>query len=329
MKRILLIAAMACCHCLALTANVEKVVILGSGPAGLTAAIFAGQSNLYPLIVDGEEAGGQPVNIHRIENYPGFPEGIDGKELTERFRQQAEIFGAHFHPSHVVSLDLTNRPFHIILADGQELFAESLVVATGTIPKPLGLAAEEALKDKGVSTNATRDAPRFKSKEVVVVGGGDVAMESALVLAEHASKVTVIYSKDQFYASSYLQERVFANRKIATRFNTEVVEILDLSQKRVTGVVVKDVKTKKQSSLACEGIFIANGRIPNTKLFSGKLEMTDAGYIVTHPDTTKTSVAGVFAAGDIMQNAYRKVVTSTASGAMSAIDATLFLKDQK
>lgn len=309
--------------------EVEKLVILGGGPAGLTSAIFAGQSHLKPLVIEGEKSEGQYAAVFRIENFPGFPEGISGQELTDKLVQQAQQFGTRFQSSHALHVDLNTYPFHIILADGNEIESESLIIATGASPKWLGIDSEKPFIGNGISANALLDGPGFANKEVIVVGGGDSAMEQALMLAKDSAKVTMIYKDKALYGSKYLQERVFENPKIAVIFNTIVIEVKDPGLGRITGVVLRDVQSKEEREFFCEGILVANGRKPNTDLFKGQLEMTEAGYIVTQPDTTKTSVAGVFVAGDIAEKAYRKMVTAAASGCMSAIDATRFFSEKK
>lgn len=310
-------------------AEVEKLVILGAGPAGLTSALFAGQAHLDPLVIEGEPADGQIASIYRIENFPGFYEGISGLDLSMRIRTQAEIFGARFYPSQAIAVDLSQRPFHIVLADGVEIVCESLVIATGASPKWLGLESEAALIGRGVSASATLDAHKFNEKAVIVIGGGDSAMEQALLLAEHATQVTIICKNEKLHASSYLQERVFQNPKIAIKYCTEVIDIRGVDVGRVTGVLLRHSQTKKENVLPCEGVFVSNGRQPNTGLFIGQLKMTDVGYIITKPDSTLTSVPGVFAAGDIVHTAYRKVITSAASGCMTALDAAKFLVSQQ
>lgn len=325
----MLITVSSLCFGGILHSEVEKLVILGTGPAGLTAGLFAGQSHLCPLVIEGENFDGQLASIYRIENYPGFPEGISGQELRERIRQQAEIFGARFQTGYATEVNLENRPFRIVLSDGQEIQTESLVIATGAAPRWLGLEGEKSLIGHGISASATFDGHLFVDKDVLVVGGGDSAMEQALILTEYAKKVILIYNKNKFYSSSYLQDRVFKNGKIEVLFNTEISVIKDVGKGYVTGVVLHNNKTEKDSDLACDGIFVSNGREPNTKIFKKWLKMTDKGNIVTESDNTKTSVSGVFAAGDITESPYRKVVTSAASGCMSAMDAIRFLNSAK
>lgn len=305
-------------------AEAEKIVILGAGPAGLTSSLFAAQANLNPLVIEGDPYEGQIASIYHIENYPGFPEGISGQDLANRIHQQAEMFGARFQSGQAVNVDLQQRPFHILLDDGREIFCESLVIATGASPKWLGLDSEAALIGHGVSASAILDGPKFAGKDVVVVGGGDSAMEQALLLTEYASHVTIVYKGEKFYGVSYLQERIFNNPKISCRFHSTVSAIRGVEEGYVTGVVLTD-----KTELACEGLFVSNGRKPNTDLFLGQLEMTEVGYIVTKPNSSLTTVKGVFAAGDITHAAYRKVTTSVAAGCMAAVDATKFLAEAK
>lgn len=308
-------------------ADIEKLVILGGGPAGLTAAIFAGQAHLNPLVIEGELAAGQYGSVYKLENFPGFPEGISGVELNEKLSVQAKAFGARLQPGKVMKVDLAGRPFQIELADGTLIAVESLIIATGASPKWLGLEGEESLIGKGVSANAMVDGPQYAGQEVIVIGGGDVAMEQALILAEYASQVTIIYKSKAFYASSYLQERVAANSNIECLMETEVIAIQDIDQQAVSGVTLQHTSTKELADFSCKAIFVANGRKPNTDIFKGQLEMTETGYLITKPDSTESSIPGIFIAGDIAQKAYRKMVTSAASGCMAAIDVTRFVKE--
>lgn len=306
--------------------EVEKIVILGSGPSGLTAALFAGQAKLNPLVIEGAKINNQLAAIYRIENFPGFPEGISGDELGNKMRLQAEIFGARVQSGVVSEAHLENWPFQIVLSDGQEILTETLVVATGAAPRWLDVEGEKEMIGRGVSASAVMDAHMADGKHVIVVGGGDSAMEQALILSECANRVTIIYNQEKFYASRYLQERVFNNAKIESRFNTEIISIHNEHQEYVTGVTLRNVRTGQQEPFLCDGVFVSNGRVPNTKIFEGQIEMTSAGYIVTKPDCCETSISGVFAAGDISHKAYRKVITAAASGCMAALDAIRFLK---
>lgn len=327
MKRVFILIILNCLSLLSAYDEIEKIVILGSGPAGLTSAIFAGQAHLTPLVIKGNEHGNPMQTIYKMENFPGFPEGISGEELTERLHQQAEIFGARFHPGTVVSIDLDNRPFYITLSDNSEIYTESLVIATGASPVNLNVPGEKELLGNGVSMNAYQDAPLFQDKNVIVVGGGDAALEQAAFLAQQAKKVTLIYKKGQLSGTAYLQQRVFENPKIEVLLNTEVVDIRNATLSYVTAVSLRNILTNVIFSFPCEGVFIANGRKPNTDLFKGQLEMTERGYIITTPGSTKTTLPGVFAAGDIVQNSYGKAITAAATGGMAALDAAAFLKN--
>lgn len=325
MKKYLLIVL--CIFSFTLYGEVEKMVILGSGPSGLTAALFAGQAKLNPLVIEGKKINNQLATIFRIENFPGFPEGISGEELAFKMRLQAEIFGARIQSGEVVDVNLSEWPFQLTLSEGEEVYAETLVIATGAAPRWLGVEGEKEMIGRGVSASATLDAHMADDRHVIVVGGGDSAMEQALILSEHAKRVTIIYNQSKFYASAYLQERVFSKSKIDARFNTEIFSIQNEHQEYVTGVTLRDVITNQREFFSCEGVFVSNGRMPNTKIFEGQMEMTSAGYIVTKPDCCETSVPGVFAAGDIGHKAYRKAVTAAASGCMAAFDAVRFLKE--
>jgi len=310
-------------------ATVEQLVILGGGPAGLTAAIFAGQGQCNPLVIEGELANGQYASVYKIENFPGFPEGISGLELNEKLRQQAKIFGSHFVSADAVSIDLMVRPFHVTLSNGSEIEAQSLIVATGASPRWLGLEFEQALIGKGISANALVDGPQFLGKEVVVIGGADAAVEQALIMSNYASKVTLVYRGRALNASQYLQDRLFANSKIEIILNSEATALLHKDRQQVTGIVFFDAINKSSFEVACDGIFVATGRKPNTSLFQRQLALTDTGYVVTPLNGTATSIEGVFVAGDIAQYAYRKMVTSAASGCMAALDVIRYLKEIK
>lgn len=308
--------------------EIEKLVILGAGPAGLTSSLFTAQAHLNPLVIEGNQYDGQITAIYRIENYPGIPEGISGRELAERIRGQAEKLGARFYPSRAVIVDLLQYPFHILLEDGQGIYCESLIIATGASPRWLGLEAEAALIGHGVSPSATLDAEKFVDKEVIVVGGGDSAMDQALLLTNYASRVTIIHKDDKLSGTPYLQERVQKNSKIECKFNSEIADIHGANEGHVTGVNLKNLKTQEETPLSCEGVFVCIGRKPNTDLFLGQLEMTEKGYIVTKPDSNSTSIKGVFAAGDITYMSGRRVIAAVGSGSMSAADVVKFFKEK-
>jgi thioredoxin reductase (NADPH) len=312
---------------------VRKVVILGSGPAGLTAALYSARANLAPLVVEGgggddptDVPGGQLMLTTDVDNYPGFPEGILGPELMESFRKQAERFGTEFQAGVLTSADLSRRPFALSLESGA-LLAESLIIATGARAKWLGLPGELEFRTRigGLSACATCDGFFYKGKEVLVVGGGDTAMEEATFLTKFASKVTVVHRRDTLRASKIMQDRAFRNPKIHWMWDTVIEKILGGPGQGVTGASVRNVRTGEAREVAAGGIFMAIGHEPNTRPFQGKLDMDDQGYLRVQPGTTETSVAGVFAAGDVQDPRYRQAVTAAGSGCMAAMDAERFL----
>ncbi|MEW6503032.1 MAG: thioredoxin-disulfide reductase [Chloroflexota bacterium] len=302
--------------------KVEKVLILGAGPAGLSAALYAARAELSPLVLTGTEMGGQASLTHTIENYPGFPEGIGGAELGELFRQQAERFGARFEYDLATGVDLSERPFKV-RTYGNEYLAETLIIATGASPNHLNVPNETELTGRGVSYCATCDGWFFKDKKVVVVGGGDSALEEGLFLTRYATDVTIVHRRDQLRAGAILQKRARKNPKIHFIWDTVVSEILGNGV--VTGVRLKNVKTGEMRDFETDGVFIFIGHTPNTQIFQGQLEMTPQGYIVTDMQM-RTSVEGVFAAGEVMDPHYRQVITSAGMGAAAAIEATRFLE---
>jgi thioredoxin reductase (NADPH) len=305
---------------------VEEVIILGSGPAGLTAALYTARANLRPLVIEGNETGGQLVLTTLVENYPGFPDGLMGPELISRTRQQAERFGARFIKGDATGANLNSRPFTLTV-DDEARQTRALIVATGASANLLGLESERTLLGHGVSTCATCDGFFFRDQQVAIVGGGDSAVEEALFLTKFATKVTLIHRRDKLRASKIMQDRIFANPKIEILWNRTVAEILDVSQGKVTGIATWVDGSSSLETLPCDGVFVAIGHSPNTKLFAGQLEMDERGYIVTH-NGTMTSVPGIFAAGDVQDHVYKQAVTAAGSGCMAALDAERYLESQ-
>ncbi|HEX2029159.1 MAG TPA: thioredoxin-disulfide reductase [Nitriliruptorales bacterium] len=313
----------------------RKVVILGGGPAGLTAALYAARGNLEPLVIEGVEkggpTGGQLMLTEEVENYPGFAEGTTGPELIEEMRDQAERFGTSYWTEDADEVDLSERPFRVVAGD-REVFAQALIIATGARPRRLEVPGEDRLWGSGVSACATCDGFFFQDQDVVVVGGGDSAMEEATFLTKFASKVTVVHRRDNLRASKILQERAFKNDDVEFIWDAVVTEIH--GDDRVTGVTLENTepgdsleRTGETRELSCGGFFLAIGHIPNTSLFEGKLDMDDQGYLnVEHP-STKTNVPGVFASGDSVDNFYRQAVTAAGTGCRAAMDAEQFLSD--
>lgn len=299
-----------------------KVLVLGSGPAGLTAALYAARAELEPVVLTGMELGGQAGLTHIIENYPGFPEGVGGPELGELFQKQAERFGTKVEFDTAISVDLSSRPFHVKTENGEYL-AETLVIGTGARPNHLEIPGEYELTGKGVSYCATCDGWFFKDKKVVVVGGGDSALEEGLFLTRFASSVTVIHRRDSLRAGKILQKRAFDNPKVNFIWNTVVSEVT--GDGKMEHLKLKNVETGEESTLAADGLFIFIGHTPNTQMFEGQLEMRDGGYIVSNM-RMETSVPGVFVAGEVADNHFRQVITSAGMGAAAAIQATHFLE---
>jgi thioredoxin reductase (NADPH) len=301
----------------------RDVVILGSGCAGLTAAIYAARGNLKPLLVDGHEAGGQLSLTTDVENYPGFPEGILGPDLIERMRRQAARFGTEFMSGAATAADLSARPFRLTVSGKAEVRARALIIAAGASARLLGLESEKRLLGHGVSTCATCDGFFFRGKEIAVVGGGDSAMEEANFLTKFASRVTIIHRRDSLRASKIMQDRAFKNPKIEFLWDSAVEEIL--GKEKVEAIRVRSLKTGKTADRRLDGLFVAIGHIPNTKIFEGRIELDRNGYIVTRGGS-RTSVPGVFAAGDCQDHVYRQAVTAAGSGCMAAMDAEKFLE---
>jgi thioredoxin reductase (NADPH) len=304
----------------------RQAVIIGSGCAGLTAAIYAARANLNPLVVLGLEAGGQLSLTTTVENYPGFPKGVQGPELIEMMRNQAAEFGAEFTDGDVTRADLASRPF--VLEIGKErLETQTLIIASGASANLLGLKSEKQLLGHGVSTCATCDGYFYRGKDVAVVGGGDTAAEEALFLTRYANQVSLIHRRDQLRASKIMQSRLLSNEKIKPVLGAVVTDVLDTEKGEVTGVQLKNVKTGDETFYPCHGLFIGIGHTPNSTLFRGQLEMDDLGYIKT-TNGSKTSVPGVFAAGDVQDRTYRQAVTAAGSGCMAAVDAERFLETE-
>jgi len=301
----------------------RNVVIIGSGPAGLTAAIYTARANLSPLLIEGWQSGGQLTTTTEVENYPGFSKGIVGPELMKEMHVQAERFGTDFLTGDVSAVDFMNRPFTITIDSEQTIQAKTVIIATGASAIQIGLPNEQRLTGHGVSTCATCDGFFFRGKELIVVGGGDSAMEEANFLTRFASKVSVVHRRDKLRASKIMQDRAMKNEKISFIWNSVVEDILGSDV--VTGVRLKNTVTGKTSDVSCAGVFIAIGHRPNTALFAGQLDMDQKGYLITN-NGTATSVPGVFAAGDVQDSKYRQAVTAAGTGCMAAIDAERFLE---
>jgi thioredoxin reductase (NADPH) len=302
----------------------RHVVIIGSGPAGLTAALYSARANLQPLLIEGVEAGGQLMLTTLVENFPGHRDGIMGPDLMAEMRAQAEKFGAEIIQGYVTRVDLTSRPF-LVATDDAEYAAETVIIATGASAKLLGLQSERTLMGHGVSTCATCDGYFFRGHEIAVVGGGDSAMEEAVFLTKFASKVTIVHRRETLRASKIMQDKARENPRIAWLLNSEIEEIKDTGKGEVTSMVVRNATSGERSEVPVSGVFVAIGHNPNTTLFRGQLEMDANGYLVTH-DGAKTSVPGVFACGDVQDHVYRQAITAAGSGCMAALDAERFIE---
>ena len=306
----------------------RDVVILGTGPAGLTAAIYAARANLAPLVLDGRQPGGQLTITSEVENYPGFPEAVTGPDLMDRFRAQAERFGATFESGTLAAADLSKRPFTLTIEDGEPVVTRTLIIATGASAKYLGLPSEQALQGAGVSACATCDGFFFRGKEIAVIGGGDTAMEEATYLTRFATKVTIIHRREGFRASKVMLDKAHRNEKIQWLLNTRVLECLGVKDRKLRGLRLEDARDGRQWELPVEGLFLAIGHEPNTAPFRGQLDMDDVGYLRVEEPSTRTNVAGVFACGDAADHVYRQAITAAGTGCRAAIDAERFLEDE-
>ncbi len=307
------------------TAERHDVVVIGTGPAGLTAALYTARAGLNPVVFQGPSPGGQLVTTTDVENFPGFPDGILGPDMMQLFEKQAERFGADLRYGMVTHVDFSRRPFKLLVDEETPIIAQSVLVSTGASAKYLGLANEKRLLGYGVSACATCDGAFFRGQEVAIVGGGDTAMEEALFLTRFASTVHLIHRRDELRASKIMQERAFASPKIQFHWNTTIDDVL--GEKAVEGLTLRDVNTGETRVLPVAGFFVAIGHEPNTKIFKGWLDMDDAGYIKTHADSTHTNIAGVFACGDAQDHVYRQAITAAGTGCMAAIDAERFLAE--
>jgi thioredoxin reductase (NADPH) len=305
--------------------TIRDTVILGSGCAGLTAAIYTARANLTPLVLEGHEPGGQLSITTLVENFPGWPEGIQGPQLIENMKQQAARFGAEFRMGHLVSVDLSRRPFALNLGN-ETVHTRTLIIASGASARWLGLPSEQALIGHGVSSCATCDGFFFSGKEIAVVGGGDSAMEEALFLTRFATKVTLIHRREHFRASRIMLERAMAHPKIQFLTNTLIDEVLDVEKKEVTGLRIRNSVTNESSILNISGLFLGIGHIPNAKMFTGQIDLDEDGYVKTH-DNVLTRVSGVFAAGDVQDRRYRQAITAAGSGCMAALEVEKYLEE--
>jgi thioredoxin reductase (NADPH) len=308
--------------------DVRDVIIIGGGPAGFTAALYTARANLNPLVIEGFNWGGQLMITSDVENYPGYPDGILGPAMMADFRRQAERFGAEFVTDDVTRVDLSERPFRVYIGE-EEYRADTVIVATGASARQLGLPSEQTLQGRGVSYCATCDGAFFRDKVVVVVGGGDSAMEEATFLTRFATKVVIVHRRTEFRASPIMVDRARANEKVEFVLNAVVEEVLGMDEGHVTGVRLRDTETGETTEIAADGIFVAIGHDPTTGLFLDWLDHDEAGYLVTEPGSTRTNIPGVFAAGDVQDYTYRQAVTAAGSGTMAALDAQRWLEEQQ
>mgnify|MGYP001389733515 FL=1 len=303
----------------------RKVIIIGSGPAGLTAAIYSARANLNPLVFEGAQPGGQLTITTDVENYPGFAEGILGPDMMDQFRKQAKRFGAECLYETVDKIDFSEHPFRLWV-NGKKYSSDSIIISTGASARLLGLESETRLMGHGVSACATCDGFFFKDKKVFVVGGGDSAMEEANFLTKFASSVIIVHRRDEFRASKIMVDRALSNPKISVRYNTVVDDIVGSEKSGVESIILKDTKTNEKNEEKCDGVFMAIGHVPNTTLFKGVLELDGSGYIVPKPDSTHTNLEGVFACGDVQDQIYRQAVTAAGTGCMAALDSERWLE---
>jgi len=306
--------------------TIHKTIIIGSGPAGLTAAIYAGRANLKPIVFEGNQPGGQLTITTDVENFPGFPEGVMGPEMMDLFRNQAKKFGAKCFFKHVTKVDFSSKPFKVFVGD-EEFLSETVILSTGASARMLGLEAENELMGYGVSTCATCDGYFFKDKNIVVVGGGDSAMEEASFLTKFAKKVTIIHRREVFKASKIMLERAKNNPAIDILVNKSIVDINGNQKEGVSSIVLKDTVSGEENIFDCEGVFYGIGHTPNTDFLSKFLDVDENGYIITKPDSTHTNIDGIFACGDVQDSHYRQAITAAGSGCMAAIDAEKFLEN--